>query len=99
MRKEVFRGGENRGAHRRGSELAAFAVLTFAVACYCVYARWTGFVTGLLLGGCRAAPRQQRRLWSTRSRGMGRWLCAGGPITHAACRLQQLHGDCRRVRS
>lgn len=50
VRKEVFRGGENRGAHRRGSELAAFAVLTFAVACYCIYARWTGFVTGLLLG-------------------------------------------------
>lgn len=55
VRKEVFRGAENRGAHRRGSELAAIAVLTFAVASYCIYARWTGFVTGLLLGGCRRA--------------------------------------------
>lgn len=52
VRKEVFRGSENRGAHRRGSELAAVAVLTLAVAAYCLYARWTGFCTGLLLGGC-----------------------------------------------
>ncbi|KIZ05268.1 inoleoyl-CoA desaturase [Monoraphidium neglectum] len=50
VRKEVFRGSENRGAHRRGSELAALSVLTFAVITYYLYARWTGFVTGLLFG-------------------------------------------------
>ncbi len=50
VRKEVFRGAENRGGHRRGSELAALAVITFAVATYCVYMRWTNFATGLLLG-------------------------------------------------
>jgi hypothetical protein len=54
VRKEVFRGAENSGGHRRGSELAALAVLTFAVACYAVYLRWTGFATGLLLGGLEA---------------------------------------------
>jgi len=50
VRSEVFAGGENRGAHRRGSELAALAVLAFAVASYCLFIRWTGFATGLLLG-------------------------------------------------
>jgi hypothetical protein len=56
VRKEVFRGSENRGAHRRGSELAALSVLTFAVITYYLYARWTGFVTGLLFGAPLAAP-------------------------------------------
>lgn len=52
VRKEVFDGSENRGQHRRGSELAALTVLTFAVASYVLYARYTGWLTGLILGGC-----------------------------------------------
>eukprot|EP00775_Hariotina_reticulata_P000074 gene74-222_t len=37
VRKEVFEGREHRGWHRQGSELAAAAVLCFAVACYTIY--------------------------------------------------------------
>lgn len=50
VRKELFDGGSNRGQHRKGSELAALAVLTFAVASYVLYARYTGWLTGLILG-------------------------------------------------
>ncbi|KAF8057774.1 acyl-lipid (7-3)-desaturase [Scenedesmus sp. PABB004] len=50
VRKEVFQGGEARGAHRRGSEGAVAAVLSFAVAAYLIYARHTGLAAGLLLG-------------------------------------------------
>lgn len=50
VRKEVFAGTENRGQHRKGSELAALAVLTFAVASYVLYARYTGWLAGLILG-------------------------------------------------
>lgn len=46
----MFAGAENRGAHRRGSELAALTVLSFAITAYCLHLRWTGFATGLLLG-------------------------------------------------
>lgn len=51
VRKEVFEGREARGWHRQGAELAAAAVLSFAVASYVLYARYTGWLAGLVLGG------------------------------------------------
>jgi hypothetical protein len=53
VRKEVFEGREARGWHRQGAELAAAAVLSFAVASYVLYARYTGWLAGLVLGGRR----------------------------------------------
>lgn len=50
VRKEVFEGREARGWHRQGAELAAAAVLSFAVASYVLYARYTGWLAGLVLG-------------------------------------------------
>lgn len=50
VRKEVFDGAENRGWHRRGSEMAALAVLSFAVATYLIYMKTPGVMGGLLLG-------------------------------------------------
>lgn len=50
VRDEVFGGKENKGYHRRGSEHAAVAVLSFAVATYCIYAYMPCFWTGMLLG-------------------------------------------------
>lgn len=47
---QVFEGGEHVGAHRRGSELAAAAVLSCAVAAYALYMRSAGWFTGMLLG-------------------------------------------------
>jgi hypothetical protein len=53
VRKEVFEGREARGWHRQGAELAAAAVLSFAVASYVLYARYTGWLAGLVLGECQ----------------------------------------------
>ena len=53
VRKEVFAGRENRGWHRQGSEMTALAVITFAIATYCIYARWTSWWSGMLLGKSR----------------------------------------------
>jgi hypothetical protein len=58
VRKEVFEGREHRGWHRQGSELAAAAVLCFAAVCYTIYARYTGWMSGLLLGGWSVWCRQ-----------------------------------------
>lgn len=49
----MFQGRENRGFHRQGSELAAMAVLCFALASYVLYVRYTGWLAGLILGEYR----------------------------------------------
>jgi hypothetical protein len=83
VRREVFRGAENRGGHRRGAELAALAVLTTAVAAYCLYLRWTNLATGLLLG--------MRRCCSCSCVWWQRWLFWRG------CLVVLLRPRCTRI--
>ncbi|GLC37938.1 hypothetical protein PLESTF_000608400 [Pleodorina starrii] len=50
VRKEVFKGTEIKGAHRSGSEGAAFAILSYAVLSYSLYTYDANVLTGALLG-------------------------------------------------
>jgi fatty acid desaturase (delta-4 desaturase) len=50
VRREVFKGQDNKGAHRSGSEGAALAVLGYAVAAYALYSYACNPLTGFLLG-------------------------------------------------
>ena len=51
VRREVFKGNDVNGAHRTGSEGAAWAILSYAAAAYGLYAYDTNAVTGFFLGG------------------------------------------------
>lgn len=50
MRAEVFKGRDKDGAHRSGSEGAAFAILGYSAAAYVAYASAPSVFTGFLLG-------------------------------------------------
>jgi fatty acid desaturase (delta-4 desaturase) len=50
VRNEIFKGTEIKGAHRSGSELAAVAILGYAVAAYGLYSWDANLLTGALLG-------------------------------------------------
>lgn len=50
VRAEIFKGTEIKGAHRSGSELAAAAILGYAVAAYGLYCWDANLLTGTLLG-------------------------------------------------
>ncbi len=51
VRREIFKGKDVDGAHRTGSEGAAWAILSYAAVAYGLYAYDTNAVTGFLLGG------------------------------------------------
>jgi hypothetical protein len=46
VRKEIFKGEEAKGAHRSGSEGAAFAILGYAAVTYALYIADTNILTG-----------------------------------------------------
>jgi len=50
VKREVFKGGEAKGAHRTGSEGAALAVIGYSALSYALYAMDTNVLTGTLLG-------------------------------------------------
>ena len=52
VKKEVFKGAEVKGAHRTGSEAAAFAILGYAATAYALYTWDANPITGVLLGEC-----------------------------------------------
>lgn len=81
VRTEVFKGTEVKGAHRSGSEGAAFAILGYAAVAYALFLMDTNPLTGALLGeplvrfhrgrgrGCDCPPPPQ----------------AVGPTIHVGC--------------